>query len=722
MVRWRRLLSSGPPEHSVPLRLWTLASVVVSLFAVTAHDDFLEYRLIVPVLVATGFGFSYWRRGRRNWWVKILLGLLCLWVGWQFLRDVVSDPYHTSIPLTVLLLWLQTLHSFDVPARRDLLFSLLSAVILMAVAGAFTTDLTYLAYLAAFALAGVQALVHNAWQGTQEAIAAPRTPGERADAAGASSSSIVLAANHLLAIVLLCAAAIFVLTPRFEGVLVSSLPFSPQRVLLDLFAGRIVNPAYPEAGPEGGGAQTLWNPRGYFGFSPHVDLRLRGRLDDALVMRVRANRQFNWRALVFDTYTGAGWRIADQAVSELDGGVPPIAIVHRRDEVLSYNERTIRVTQTFYVEAEQPNVIFAAPLVERLYLTTGKAYLDRYGSIRLPGTLKPGMVYSVISRALIPDARRLRAVSTEAPRFIKERYLRLPPLPDRVGALAKRIVAGHSTTYDRVVAINRHLWTAYRYDLTIPPQRRPGDAVDYFLFEERRGYCEQFASAMVVLLRSAAIPSRLVTGYGPGTLNAVTGLLEVRNSDAHAWVEVFFPGVGWVEFEPTPGFPDTADLGGPATRRWVFQDLAVRLSARLKWLEARSPLARQIITGAASVARPSLMLVVALAGLAAAVGTWRVAGHRASPATPRAALNQVYLEMCAVLARRGVRRGPADTIEEFRSRAEASRDLPEVGEISSLVEAAAYGGSEPDEETVRMARHHLDALRVRMRQGRGPAA
>ncbi len=714
MVGWRRLLSSGAPEHSVPLRAWTLAAVIVSVFAVTSHDDFLQYRLIIPALVASGFAFSYWRRGRRNWWVKIILAVLCLQVGGQFLRDVLGDPFHTSVPLTVLLLWLQTLHSFDVPARRDLLFSLLSSVILMAVAAAFALAPTYLIYLAVYALAGVQALVHNAWQGVQEAVAAP------ARAATPPSApfrrGLALAANHLLVVVLLGAGAIFMLTPRFEGMRLTSLPFSPQMMLLDLFAGRIANPAYPEAGSEG---KTLWNPRGYFGFSPTVDLRLRGRLDETVVMRVRATREFNWRALIFDTYTGTGWRISDARLTQVDATVPPITLVHDQDEVLSYNVRSIRVIQSFYIESEQPNVVFAAPLAERLYLPAGRIYLDRYGAMRLPGTLKPGTVYSVVSSALVPDAQRLRAATGEFPRFISERYLRLPPLPGRIRALAERLVAGQPTMYDRVIAVNRYLWRSYKYDLSIPLQRRPGDAVDYFLFEERRGYCEQFASALAVLLRSVGIPARLVTGYTPGTLNPVTGLLEVRNSDAHAWVEVFFPGIGWVDFEPTPGFPDTADLGEAVVRRWVWQDLFALLRTRLNGLAARSPMVERLLAVGSVTVRVGLWGVVVVAGLLAAAGTWRAVGHHAASRAPQDALDDIYRQMCAALSRRGLRRSQAETVDEFRRRVEAGGALPEVGAISALVEAAVYGGADPGPDTIRTARNYLDALRARLRQPRG---
>jgi transglutaminase-like putative cysteine protease len=719
MVGWRRLLSSAAPEHSVPLRIWTLVTVLISLFAVTAHDEFLPYQLTIPPLVVLGFAFSYWRRGKRNWWVKVLLAIGCLFVGYRFLRDVLADPYHTSVPLTVLLLWLQTLHAFDVPARRDLLFSVLSSVILMAVAAAFTTSPFYLVYLAFYAFAAVHTLVHNAWQAELDAVR-PRAARARAERRAPSElvplpARVAAVVHRTLVIVVLGASVVYVLTPRFEGMLLTSLPFSPQRTLLDLFAGRIVNPAYPDADNPDAAARQIWNPRGYFGFSPNVDLRLRGRLDETVVMRVRANRQFNWRALVFDTYTGTGWTTSDQRLHEIDGNIPPIGLVHRQDEFLSYRERDIRVTQTFYIDVEQPNVIFAVPLADRIYITTGKLYLDRYGAMRLPGTLKPGTIYSVVSRAFVPSAARLRAANGPAPGNIRQRYLTLPEMPERVAALARGLVAGHDTTYDKVLAINRHLWTAYRYDLSIPPQRTNGDAVDYFLFEERRGYCEQFASAMAVLLRAVGIPARLVTGYTPGTLHPVTGLLEVRNSNAHAWVEVFFPGVGWVEFEPTPGFPDTASLGGPTMRRWVFQDLAAQLGAWLNAAQARSATVRSVleVTGRVAGVAARAALPIGLIVVAAVIVLGRRPTRQRAAVGPRGHLADAYAEMCALLARHGFRRGPSETPSEYGRRAAAR--APEAAMITEVVEGVAYGGIEPDDHVIERVRSDLRSLRDRLR-------
>ncbi|MDR7483233.1 MAG: transglutaminaseTgpA domain-containing protein [Armatimonadota bacterium] len=718
MRRWRLPAASAPPEAGVPLRLWTLAAVLVSVLAVTAQEEFADLRVLVPALIATGYLFSYWRRGRRNWWVKIVLALLCLEVAREFVRDVLVDPLQTTVPLTVFLLWLQVLHSFDVPARRDLLFSLLSSVILMAVVAVFALDERYLAYLAAYLLAAVPALGQNAWDATRASVAQATSAGPTGTVQPAvrSNREVWPAATGTLGAVFVVAGVIFALLPRFEGMHLTALPFSPRMEWLTSYGGRIMNPAYPNTRDDGDEVPR-WNPRGYFGFSPSVDLRARGRLDDRIVMRVRTTRAFNWRGLIFDRYTGWGWRASEPEVIEVRTGFPPARLVYRGDELLSYGARPVEVVQTFFLEAEQPNVVFAAALAERLWTSAGHVYLDRYGAIRLPGPLQPGSVYSVVSRAMVPDPARLRAAEGVTPAFITRRYLQLPALPARVFALARRLTDGQPTQYDRVMAVNRYLWQHYAYDLTIPPQRRPGDAVDYFLFEERRGYCEQFASAMVVLLRAAGIPARLVTGYTPGTLNPVTGLLEVRNSDAHAWVEVYFPRIGWVEFEPTPGFPDTAALGDAAVPRWIWQGLGTRLAAGLDALGARWSWLGALRASAAAVGPGLLWVLVAVVGALGGALAWRTT-MRATPARPRDGLVQLYDDLCTLLARRRLARGRSETLAEYRARVAAAVGAPEATRLLAMVEMAAYGGASVDDAALAAARRDLERLRRWLRRRR----
>ncbi|HEV8340008.1 MAG TPA: DUF3488 and DUF4129 domain-containing transglutaminase family protein [bacterium] len=676
----RRLASGG--EGSAALRVWTYLCVLTSVFAITAHEDFGALRYTMAGLVTTGFLLSWVRRRRRNLWIKVVLSVGCLWAAWNFLRALSADPFHTSIPLTVFLLWLQTLHSYDLPRRRDLLFSLLTSVVLMAVAAAFSVDATYGAFFAPYALAACVALLYNTADAGREAaqpaaaqpLTTPALRGAEALPTGAA----------LLGMLALTGGVVFLLTPRLPGLFITTLPFTPTIPFGERFSGSIVNPAYPQTS----NGESVFNPNGYFGFGPSVDLRVRGRLNDAVVMRVRTTERRNWRGLVFDTYTGTGWRIDDHRVRQHTSAVPPIALVHGRDDVYAYRDRERRLVQTFYIQRDQPNVAFAVPRVEHIYLPGDHVYVDRYSSVRLPFTLDRGMIYTVVSRPLDPSPLRLQAAGAAYPRFILERYLQLPPsVTPRTSALARRITADAPTPYTRVQAVNRYLWGQYAYDLSIGPQRTRGDAVDYFLFEERRGYCEQFASAMIVLLRSVGVPARLATGYTPGTVHPLTGLLEIRNSDAHAWVEVFFPGTGWVEFEPTPSFPDPAALGGPGVPRWGWQGVTEYLSARLgtvtppRWLMgALLPLARAV---------PWMLGAGVLTGLLLLGRLARRTGREGAEAQVLAA----YRGMVRMLARRGLRRRIAETPREFASRTARAWNRPEVGELTEIAERALFSAT-----------------------------
>src|SRR5713226_1708266 len=129
---------------------------------------------------------------------------------------------------------------------------------------------------------------------------------------------------------------------------------------------------------------------------------------------------------------------------------------------------------------------------------------------------------------------------------------RSPDVLNRIHALALSVTANASTPYEKAVAIETYLRSNYTYTLT-PPQTPNGrDPLDYFLFSSKRGYCEFFASAMGDMLRSLGIPTRLVNGFGPGEFDSTLGRYVVRGQDAHTWVETYFPGYGWIPFEPTP--------------------------------------------------------------------------------------------------------------------------------------------------------------------------
>jgi len=149
------------------------------------------------------------------------------------------------------------------------------------------------------------------------------------------------------------------------------------------------------------------------------------------------------------------------------------------------------------------------------------------------------------------------------PDWIRNRYLALPDmLPDRIRNLAVQISATGATPYDQVLAIEKYLRTIpYNLDLPAPPANR--DIVDYFLFDLKQGYCDYYATAMVVLVRSIGIPARLVIGYASGSYDTLNALYRVTEADAHSWPEVYFPELGWIEFEPTASRPLMPDAEAP---------------------------------------------------------------------------------------------------------------------------------------------------------------
>jgi hypothetical protein len=149
----------------------------------------------------------------------------------------------------------------------------------------------------------------------------------------------------------------------------------------------------------------------------------------------------------------------------------------------------------------------------------------------------------------------LRASGQDYPIWIAERYLTLPEhVPDRVLALARDLTATALTPYDRALAIERFL-RRFPYTLDVPSPPVDQDLVDYFLFDLQKGYCDYYATAMVVLARAAGVPARLVTGYASGAYDEDASHYVVTEAEAHAWPEVYFPDFGWVGFEPTAGRP-----------------------------------------------------------------------------------------------------------------------------------------------------------------------
>ncbi|HTE02699.1 MAG TPA: DUF3488 and DUF4129 domain-containing transglutaminase family protein [bacterium] len=680
-----------PAEDSLAIRAAVLVAVLVAVAAVGVQEEFTAQAVLAAIAITVAHGVSYLRRRSANWWMKLAIVALIFGVARDFFVALVANPYDPRIPLVRLFLWLQVLHSFDLPARKDLKYSLASAVVLMAVGAVYTRETSFGLLLVPFTMAAGIALV---------AI--------QADRAHTPWWSLVKLGARLSVAVLLCAVLVFLLVPRGQGLRLRGLPVSARLSWVSRLHTRIMNPAYPdEPGTDPEQAPPVFNPQGYVGFSTYVDLRLRGVLDDALVLRVRPTRPGYWRGLAFDTYTGRGWRMSDHAVEEFASSEQS-RIVPRLGPDEPWPAGSEQSVQTFYVEAEQPNVIFAAYRPFEVFFPTGTIGVDRYAGMRSPLRLEPGMVYSVISRVPAPGAALLARGHGDVPPHIRARYLQLPAISSRVRRLASDLTAGVESPYQRAEAIRRYLQHGFTYTLQAPLLPDHADAVDEFLFVTRQGSCETFASALAVLLRAAGVPARLVTGYTTGSYNVFTGYYEVRNSDAHAWVEMFQPGAGWIEFEATPSFAPASDIAGRPVGQWLAADAASWVAGMIVQAAHRLPVGR---VGAKAGAAGVLVGAALLAGMLGGLRFRR--HHRRS----RGIVERRYAAMLQALARRGFTRRAAMTPSEFAASLPVTV-RPAADRITRLFESCRYGHRPTDAGTDAASRQALRDLRHVVRRAR----
>ncbi|MEW6060289.1 MAG: transglutaminaseTgpA domain-containing protein [Actinomycetota bacterium] len=560
-LRARRLRRpKEPPEDSIRLRAVVGAMVMVAVAAVVAQgaaDGFTATAVLV--LVPTGYVFSYVQRQKANVTTKVVLAVGLVVAFGAFLQNVrfVQSTDQARIPLASLFLWVQVLHSFDVPRRRDLAFSVVSSLILMAEAGALSLGTGFLLFLIPWVgLAGLWLFLTQRPATTkmaEPAFVRHGTPGgTRALAAGRSALATMTA-------FVTAVTAVFMLTPRLPGAFVRLPPFAIRAAIaVPAFDGSVVNPGLPAARADG---VIDFSPVAYPGFGSRVDLRARGRLSDRVVMRVRSSQAALWRGQVYDTFDGTTWTESRPDMVRIGQGLARSFEMPAPAGGLPAETR--RIVTTFYVEAQGPNVVFAAYAPEEVFFPAAQLSVDQSSSIRSPILLDAGLVYSVISEVPVASPDLLRASSSWSDSELAV-YTQLPSdLPERDIRLARRITAGASTTYDRVMAVQQWLQRNTTYNLDIPRDPPGVAAVDEFLFVRRQGFCEHIASGMAVLLRAVGVPTRFVTGYGPGERNLLTGYFEVREADAHAWIEVLYPGVGWIPYDPTFGVPPAAPgLGG----------------------------------------------------------------------------------------------------------------------------------------------------------------
>jgi hypothetical protein len=242
---------------------------------------------------------------------------------------------------------------------------------------------------------------------------------------------------------------------------------------------------------------------------------------------------------IYDTYNGSGWV---EAVYDFDSQFT-------KGETSQAGRRAL--VQRFTLFRKSDGRLFAAgEPVQTISEGVQIVSVEKDKSQIVTGFAQ---YYELISMVPNLSAEMLLSSNGQIPDEIGQVYLQLPEtIPVRVRTLVEQLVDDALTKYDKVIRIQDYVRQVAPYDLNTPLPEEGKDVVDYFLFESPSGFCTYYASAMAVMLRMEGIPARVVTGYAPGVYVVEEGNFEVTGDLAHAWVEVYFPGYGWIPFEPTP--------------------------------------------------------------------------------------------------------------------------------------------------------------------------
>jgi transglutaminase-like putative cysteine protease len=454
------------------------------------------------------------------------------------------------------------------------------------------------------------------------------------------------------------------------------------------------------------------------GFSERVELGDIGRirLDSTRVLRVStlegpvpAPSERYWRGLAFDRFDGRRWQVTPPGRLPVQGD-PEIGV-----DLGGPRRRGSRAVQQIAREMIPSGVLFTPGLPAAFRGAVGRLERDANRSLHAPVATGKRVLYHVIAELTEPPERELALDAVESPKGDR-RYLQLPPLDARVVALAAQITAGAANDAARVRAVESWLRANGRYTDSPPDFGASRSPLEGFLLERAEGHCEYFASAMVVLLRSAGLPARLVNGFAGGHSNALGGFLELAQSDAHTWVEVPYRKAGWVRYDPTP--MDLRLAGAEALRQtagwaelasvvelWWFRNVvdfdrghqarALRSvwSAWHRWRRGEAPLDEFDGDAPFSVVMPTAPLWVAgLVALAAALG----ADLRRRRRRRRRRLPAAYARALRLLARRGHVRGESETARGF-ARAVATRLPPAAADafarLTDAYLAERFGGA-----------------------------
>ncbi len=710
-------------EDSIPLRV---ISTALAMTGVLSAVQLTEAPLWVVTLSLTGSVLgsylSYLRRNSNNLILKIWISVGIIAVASSFFQELIVLAYaniaDARIPLVKMLMLLIALHCFDLPRRRDLNVSAMVGLTLLTAASSLSRQLGFSAYIVVFiALSVLMFQLDSAsralsrWkvldERNREALAELSPAGPQAGAADLPKQDLpkqdlqkqnsqikanALKASSALGLketalsfvtVMIVSVLCFVLSPRMQSGfsrefrLEGTLPFQLQMEFLNKANFNMLSMD----------GSVKANPDAFYGFAEVLDTNYRGKLTDEIVLRVSASYGTYLRGMAYDTYDGRVWKMKrPRETKEILSNANHSFSIPMRGAVsgkLDYKT----VNQVIYVEADSSNLLVCASVPYQIHFPASMIQLDTYGSLRSPVGIHKDMVYTVFSRVPVYVSEYMRKLKPEKEKPDKERrfplyldsYLQLPELPEELKTLSRNL-AGEGNNFAKAERLSNYLQSHCKYTLDTAPTQGKLDTVSDFVLNTRRGYCEHFASALVVMCRSQGIPARLVTGYAPGEYNPLTGYWEVRLNNAHAWAEIYVPRCGWVPMDATPGSLINQHLEARSVISYLFslmepwlekaqesaayksfesffQSVFVRLAAIVSAFTGSSPL----ILGAGLAAALLASVLAFYPGLRKLV-----AGSKKSPDKNFAEeSSREFARLCLNLSKLGIERQYCDTAEDL---------------------------------------------------------
>lgn len=513
----------------------TVVSAMVALYLAGGLHFALAICFAAVVVLAWKFEDTKWQLSERTGLVVVLLSVPLFIIDWQFQKATGEPAGRFGVTaLAHLIIFLAAVKLLQVKKDRDWVFLYLISFFEVLLAAGLSFSPVFLGTLTLYLLCVLSTIIAFEIHKGKRSMPAAETrllvpPDSRIFNASRPRSRRQVEATRLPWVALTLMLLIFVLA-------------------LPLFL----------IAPRSGAAALLRGGTGlsnFVGFSETVNLGEIGTLkrDNALVMHVRvegtpAGKPLRWRGIVLDEYTGRGWR-KSQAARRTEQKTSERGLFQ-----LGTTEALNRLTaQTVFLEPIESPVLFAATRPIAIQGDFQVVRVDAEGSIQVRKFGFDRLMYKALSDMTEPDVATLQRDRQRYPAYL-ERYLQLPEsLDPRIEARANAMVvnANARNRYDVAKAIETQLQQDYGYSLEM--KATGPDPLADFLFNVQAGHCEYFSTAMAVMLRTQGIAARVVNGFLPGEYNEAADAYTVRQSDAHSWVEVYFPETrSWVTFDPTP--------------------------------------------------------------------------------------------------------------------------------------------------------------------------